>query len=102
MFFSEDEFDKAFGVSRGLGLAAGGVRELANLVIDALFLKRAFGFANRGDLWVAVGAAWEVADFDVGCDPLQKDLRHTERPRSLRCGQAKEDLKYHHRRKHSE
>ena len=61
MLFSEDEFDKTFGVSGGLGLAAGSVRELADLVIDAFFLKCAFGFANRGDLWVAVGAAWEVA-----------------------------------------
>ena len=51
-------------------LAAGHERELADLVLEALFLRRAFGETDAGDLRLAIGAARENGDL-LG-------LRHAE------------------------
>ena len=56
---AEDDLHEAFGLADGAGLAAGHERELADLELEALFLRRALGEADAGDLRLAVGAAGE-------------------------------------------
>jgi len=62
VFFAEEDFDKAFSVANCLGFSDGLEGEFTDFVIDAFFLEGAFGFTNRGNFWVSVGAAGEVFD----------------------------------------
>ena len=62
VFLAVKELGEAIGLTRGDRLANGDEGDLADIVFDAGFLERAFGFADRGDLRVAVGAAGEIGD----------------------------------------
>lgn len=62
VFFGDENFDKSLAVVGGDGLAGGGKGEFADLVGNAVFLEGALGFANAGDLRLAVGASGKEVD----------------------------------------
>ena len=62
VFFAEEEFDEAFGLAAGLGLAEGLVWEPADFVFDAFFLESPFGFSDGGNFRIAIGATGELLD----------------------------------------
>ena len=61
--FAEKDFHKAVNLADGAGLAARRKRKFADLEFQSLFLRRAFGEADAGDLRLAIGATRKHGDF---------------------------------------